>query len=135
MSRPRALWRSPLPGPAPARVLWSAAALWVAPMLPGLGCLGAVMLVPGEPALALWAIGMALVFSPLLSWIGWVLALPAALWLVQRGGFGWGQAALVGSAAGALAGQVVDSPAALPFGILALLALRWLAFGPAPTQD
>ncbi|HMO08036.1 MAG TPA: hypothetical protein PKD10_10370 [Paracoccaceae bacterium] len=124
------LARSPLPAPPLRRVLWSAAILWVAPMLPGALCLGTMMLVGGDTGMAIGSVGLALVFAPMVSWIGWALALPPALWLMRRGEFGWMQAALTGAAAGMIAGWIVSGDLAIPVGIVSIVALRGLVSGP-----
>jgi glucose-6-phosphate-specific signal transduction histidine kinase len=65
-----------------------------------------------------------LVLSPLFSWIGWLIALPP-VWLALRfGWFGWLSAAAIGAAAGGVAGEIAGTALALPFGLVALVALR-----------
>lgn len=118
------LWRSPLPAPAWQALAAAAGVVWALPAAIGAALLGLAWLLGDAGGLGLWAIGLALMFSPALSWAGWVLALPAAGWLAGRGRFGWGQAALVGIVAGAIAGKLVDSGLALPFGLVSLLAFR-----------
>lgn len=121
-----ALWASP-PGVLAriAPLLATAAILWAAPVLLGALLYGVATLAsPGEAALGLLAIAIALIFSPLLSWIGWAFALPAVWLLLRRGMFGWLPAGIVGLASGAVAGALTDSAVAIPFAILSLLALR-----------
>ena len=119
--------------PLPWRQLLAATGvLWLAPMALGLCGLAIFMAFSrglgdqmyGELALSLWAISYALLLSPAFSWVGWVIALPAVAFALGRGWFGWGPAALIGITAGTVAGAVVESDLALPFAILALLALR-----------
>jgi hypothetical protein len=77
-----------------------------------------------EAALVPWAISYALLFSPAFSWVGWILALPPVTLALWRGWFGWISAGLIGAGAGALAGALVDTELALPFGVVGLVALR-----------
>ena len=106
--------------------------LWLAPVtlgLVGLFIFATISKVSddfesADALLALWFYSYALLLSPLFSWIGWLLALPPVALALKRGWFGWGAAMMIGAAAGALAGAVADTELALPFGILALLALR-----------
>jgi len=117
-----------------ARLLGSVAALWVAPVALGLAGLmlfiAANRLLDGQGGadivLGLWFFSYALVLSPVFSWVGWLIALPPVALAVHRGWFGWGAAALIGAAAGSIAGAAVETEIALPFGVLALLALRAL---------
>ncbi|MFN4157520.1 MAG: hypothetical protein ACK4GO_03820 [Gemmobacter sp.] len=134
MSLRATLLHSP-PTPGAGRLLVTAALVWAAPAALGL-CLmtGALLLGRLQPdlALPLWAIAAALLFSPLLSWIGWVLALPAVWLLLDRGRFGWLPAALIGLLAGAIAAAITDSELATGFGLVSLLALRALLPRTAP---
>lgn len=108
-----------------APLVSTAVLLWAAPVAIG-GVLYAlaVLIGPGEGTFGLLAISVALFFSPLLSWIGWIVALPAVWVLLSRGLFGWLPAAATGLAAGAIAGAITDSEIAIPFGLVAILALR-----------
>lgn len=108
-------------------VLLSCFLLWIAPV--GLGLVGLALAVPigrlwAEPGLELWFIASALIFSPLYSWIGWLIALPPVMLALWQGWFGWAAALLIGAGSGLLAGALADTEIALPFGILALLVLR-----------
>ncbi|MGO4909067.1 hypothetical protein ACEN2J_12150 [Pseudorhodobacter sp. W20_MBD10_FR17] len=125
------LLRSSPQRPVPKSVvLGSMAVLWGAPCVMG-WMLAAVLMasksvVPAEVQLTLFGMVYLLVFSPLFSWVGWLLALPLIWFLLRDGWFGWASAVLVGLVVGAVAGGLVDTPAALPFGVVALLALRAL---------
>jgi hypothetical protein len=124
--RAGSLPQRPLPWRA---LLASAAALWLAPVLPGLLGLGLFLALGqalGEAALALWAASMALCLSPLFSWIGWLIALPAVALALRAGWFGWAGALAIGAGAGFLAGEAAQSDLGLPFGLVAILALRAL---------
>ena len=101
--------------------------LWLAPVALGGGCLALFGMIGGgggTAGIAFWAAGMALLLSPLFSWAGWVIALPAAWALMAQGWFGWLPAAALGLAAGAMAGALMDSTLGTPFGVAAMLALR-----------
>jgi hypothetical protein len=103
----------------------TAVLLWAAPVALG-GVLYAIAVAAGtgEGALGILTIAIVLIFSPILSWIGWVVALPAVWWLLTRGMFGWLPALATGLGAGAIAGAITDSELAIPYGIVSLLALR-----------
>ena len=125
-----ALWRSrpqvPLRWPV---LLASVAALWLAPIAVGRMGLGLFFVfgkVWADLGLGVWFVANALTFSPLFSWIGWLIALPMIWLALGRGWFGWAAAALIGAAAGAIAGELAATELALPFGFAALLALRLL---------
>ncbi len=111
-----------------SQLVLAMAALWLAPV--GIGLLGLALtygfgwLITSEAALGLWLSAYALLMSPLFSWIGWLIALPAVMLVLHRGWFGWASAALVGIAAGASAGALAETAIALPFGLVAILALR-----------
>lgn len=114
------------PLPLGTLVLWTAV-LWLAPLLVGLIGLGMFMAIGktwADAGLGVWFVANALFFSPLFSWIGWLIALPMVALALQRGWFGWGPAAGIGAAAGAMAGAVADTEIALPFGLIAVLILR-----------
>jgi hypothetical protein len=125
------LLRSAPQRPVPKSVLFgSMAVLWGAPCVMG-WMLAAVLMasksvVPAEVQLTLFGMVYLLVFSPLFSWVGWLLALPLIWFLLRDGWFGWVCAALIGLVVGTVAGGLVDSSAALPFGVVALLGLRAL---------
>jgi glucose-6-phosphate-specific signal transduction histidine kinase len=87
-----------------------------------------------EAALLVWALAYALLFSPVFSWIGWILALPAVTLALRFGWFGWLSAALIGAIAGAVAGEALQIEAAPAFGLVALLCLRALLGRRLPLQ-
>ena len=123
-----ALIRSTPQNPVPLQpLLLSVVALWLAPVLvgfAGLAMYGLIGKTWAEFGLGVWFVANALAFSPLFSWVGWLIALPAIWAALRLGWFGWLGALAIGAAAGAIATEVVQTPAALPFGIGALLALR-----------
>ena len=96
-----------------------------------------------HPLVALFVTGYILLFSPMFSWLGIILALPA-VWLLLRGGAGgWASFALLGAGAGTLAGLLIPGFLTLMaslFGLLAALAFRWVlalrrpeVFSPQPS--
>ena len=122
------LLRSPPLHPVPLPpLLLSVAALWLAPVL--VGVLGLTMFFVigktwAELGLGVWFFANALTFSPLFSWVGWLIALPPVWAALRLGWFGWIGALAIGAVAGSVAGALVDTEVALPFGIAALLVLR-----------
>ena len=110
------------------QLLGAMGALWLAPVALGLAGLGAFAalgrVLQAETGYALWFGATALALSPAFSWIGWLIALPAVALALSRGWFGWLTAALIGAIAGSVAGAIAETTIALPFGLLALLALR-----------
>lgn len=108
-------------------LLLAMAGLWIAPVLVGLFGLAMFLLIGktyGEMGLGIWFFANALTFSPLFSWVGWLIALPMLALALRWGWFGWAPAAGLGALAGAMAGAIADTDIALPFGIVAVLALR-----------
>lgn len=114
------------PGWGPLVIL--AAVLWIAPGLVGglLLALSRLVIAGVGPLGDLWAIAAILTLSPMFSWMGWVLALPAAWWLSRKGWFGWLPAAATGYVSGLLAGQVMGGEVAPWFGLVSLILLRAL---------
>ncbi|MBD3763532.1 MAG: hypothetical protein IE927_02040 [Rhodobacterales bacterium] len=111
----------------PGGLLLAGATLWLAPVAAGLVLLAVFALVgdwAGVTGLALWAAGMALVLSPVFSWIGWLIALPATALLLRQGWFGWLPAAALGAVAGLLAAEVAQSELAPWFGLVSVTGLR-----------
>jgi hypothetical protein len=101
--------------------------VWIAPV--GLGLAVLVLAMPigrlsADLGLGLWFLASLFVFSPLYSWIGWLIALPSVLLALRQGWFGWGVAFLIGGASGLIAGALAETEVALPFGMAALLTLR-----------
>jgi hypothetical protein len=121
-------FRSQPQQPVPWRLLLlSVLVLWIAPI--GVGLVGLLIFflistVSAEFGLLIWFSATALTFSPLFSWIGWLIALPPVALALRLGWFGWVEALLIGAAAGAVAGGLAEIEAALPFGMGALLVLR-----------
>jgi hypothetical protein len=114
------------PVPLPPLLL-AVAALWAAPVLIGLFGLAMYMVIGrtwADLGLGVWFAANALTFSPLFSWIGWLLALPPVWAALRLGWFGWLPALAIGAAAGAIAGEMAQTEIALPFGIVALVMLR-----------
>lgn len=114
--------------PVPWRsLLVSVGVLWIAPVLVGFAGLLLFALFGqtyGDYGLYVWFAANALTFSPLFSWVGWLIALPIIWLALAWGWFGWLPAAAIGALAGSAAGALADTDIALPFGIVALLALR-----------
>ncbi|MDN5785589.1 hypothetical protein [Pseudorhodobacter sp.] len=123
-------FRSDPQRPVPNGVLFTGiAVIWGAPCVAG-WMLVAVLLatksvVAAEMQLTLYGLVYLLIFSPLFSWVGWILAAPLLWFMLRDGGFGWLSAALLGLLIGAIGGSIVGTVAAAPFGLLAILALRW----------
>ena len=114
------IWRSRVGGHR--LVGWSdlavaALAAWVVPMVPGLALMAMVPvmgLIPasaGEPALLAGTLGVALVFSPLLSWVGLLIGVPLSVLCLARGWFGWGVALAVGAMSAGIAAGALDMAA------------------------
>ncbi|RUS58565.1 hypothetical protein EGN72_16635 [Pseudorhodobacter sp. E13] len=125
------LFRSAPQDPVPKTLFFGGiAALWAAPLL--LGWLFSALAPMAKPFLSseaqlyLYGWTYLLFFSPLFSWVGWLVAAPLLWVMLRHGWFGWASAAALGAAAGAIAGALTSSAAALPFGLVALLCLRAL---------
>lgn len=120
---------------------WLAALLvvWIAPALLGAGLVGLGMLFGGpefreaadagasQALIVLFLLGYVLLFSPVLSWIGLLIALPLVWMLLRFGLAGWLNMASMGAIAGLLAaGAVQGFHPLLPmvFGTLAALGFR-----------
>jgi hypothetical protein len=86
------------------------------------GLFGTVAL--GSGGMMLWAATMLLLMSPVLSWLGLVLAGPIVAALMERGWFGWTPALVLGLAVGALTAWLMDHELALSFGAALITALR-----------
>lgn len=74
--------------------------------------------------LLFWMIATVMLFSPLYSWVGFVLAVPAIRALQRRGRFGWGQTVLLAAGISVMLAALLDLPAALWFGVPLLLVMR-----------
>ena len=88
-----------------------------------------------HPLAALYVIGYILLFAPVLSWAGVLLALAPVWWLLRRGAGGWASFATLGLAAGTVAGTLFQGFApgiAAAYGVLAALVFRWIFFGLHP---
>ena len=123
-----ALIRSRPQTPVPWQsLLLAVATLWLAPVLVGfvgLAMYGLIGKTWAEFGLGVWFVANALAFSPLFSWVGWLIALPPVWAVLRFGWFGWLGALGIGAAAGGLAGEIAQTAAALPFGMVAILILR-----------
>lgn len=128
------LWRS---GPAPSPQGWLLAALigwgWSVPV--GLVCwlaASAIGAVDSDLALALLGPALFLTFAPVYSWIGLLLALPAAVLAARRGLFGPASAVLIGLLAGAAGARLLGGTSEVltaPFGAVTLLIVWAVARG------
>lgn len=78
----------------------------------------------GELGLMVWATSILLLASPLLSWLGLVLAAPFVAMLMDRGWFGWIPATLLGLLCGGVVAYLMENTLALSFGAMLLVALR-----------
>ena len=82
-----------------------------------------------HPLMLLFVTGYIFLFSPVFSWLGILLALPAVWLLLRWGAGGWASFALLGAGAGTLAGLLIPGFLTLMaslFGLLAALAFRWV---------
>jgi len=121
------LWRS-----SGAVASWSALALTATmacgtPMLLGGLAMIASAVMDGfgtDWQLLFWMIATVMLFSPLYSWVGFVLAVPAIRALQRRGRFGWGQTVLLAAGISVMLAALLDLPAALWFGVPLLLVMR-----------
>lgn len=124
-----ALFRTAPQRPVPKSLLFgSMAVVWGAPCVAGWMLAACVLagkgLLSAEAQLSLYGIVYLLIFSPVFSWIGWLLALPLVWFLLRDGWFGWVSAILVGLVIGAITGGLIGTNVALPFGGAAMLGLR-----------
>lgn len=121
------LWRS-----SGAVASWSALLLTATlacgtPMVLGLGGMVGSALLDGLGAprqMEIWVVATVLLFSPLYSWIGFALAVPAIRALQRRGRYGWGQTVLLAAGISVMLAVAMDLPAALWFGVPLLLVMR-----------
>ncbi len=115
-----------LAGIRPAALLLSALAACGLPVPLGMAL---VFVIPALPSPAdAWAmiLGTLLMFSPVLSWIGFAVAAPLQWLLLRRGWYGYGSAAALGLGIGAALAGPLDTEAALWLGAPLLLAQRAL---------
>lgn len=138
-----AVWRSQ---PAGDRLLnrrdWALASVvvWLGTVPLGLGLAGLAYLAsagvsPPDPVelprllVALYLLGYLLIFSPILSWVGVLLALAPVWWLLRNGAGGWGSFAALGLGAGGVAGALFHGVViAAAWGLLAALCFRRILF-------
>ena len=81
-----------------------------------------------HPVLALFLLGYVLLFSPMFSWAGLVVAIAPAWGLLRLGRGGWASFLALGLLAGGLAGamfQGFSGAMGAVFGMIAALAFRW----------
>ena len=78
----------------------------------------------GELGLMAWAASVLLLLSPMLSWLGLVLAAPFVAMLLDRGWFGWIPALALGMACGGVVAYLMGNALALSFGAALLVSLR-----------
>ncbi|MDO9526403.1 MAG: hypothetical protein Q7J57_12855 [Gemmobacter sp.] len=107
---------------------------WVAPMVPGLALMALAPILPNEAALFASALGLALAFSPIASWVGLIIGVPLSVLCLAKGRFGWAVAPLVGLVSGAFAAQVVGvgDGIAGPLGAVAAVVFRAVLAGMKP---
>lgn len=115
----------------------SIALIYLGPMALGLGVLAlayvaGLALPEGSGLLAsLYIGGFILFFSPILSWVGLLVALPLAAVLMARGVAGWGSFAVLGLIVGGVAGAALGDGylfIAPLFGVLAAVTFRAIFF-------
>ena len=117
-----AVWA--LPVPVGAGLLMLALALG---QLTGLDGTGA----PVHPLVAIHLTGWVMLFSPVLSWLGLLPALPVAGWMLRSGRGGWASFALLGLLAGVVGSWMApgfSSLVAALWGLLAALVFRKMVF-------
>ncbi|MFN4128776.1 MAG: hypothetical protein ACK4GC_03015 [Paracoccaceae bacterium] len=109
-------------------LLMAAAAAVLLPSAVGIVCLGVFRavdrIVPSGFGMALWAVGTALMLSPLLSLAGMILTLPVASLLIRLGWFGWLPAAATGLVFGGVIGAMMEFPSGAWAGAAIVLILR-----------
>lgn len=81
----------------------------------------------GELGLVIWAASILLLASPLLSWVGLVLAAPFVAMLMDRGWFGWIPATVLGLLCGAVVAWLMGNALGLSFGAMLLVSFRAIA--------
>jgi hypothetical protein len=78
----------------------------------------------GSAGMMMWAATILLLMSPVLSWLGLVLAGSVVSALMDRGWFGWIPAIVLGLLVGSLIAWLMDHELAISFGAFLILALR-----------
>lgn len=81
----------------------------------------------GELGLMTWAASVLLLASPLLSWLGLVLAAPFVAMLMDRGWFGWIPATALGLLCGGVVAWLMGNALGLSFGAMLLVSFRAVA--------
>lgn len=121
------LWRSSGAVASWSALLLTAALACATPMVLGLAGMVGTALLDGLGAsrqMEIWVVATVLLFSPLYSWIGFALAVPAIRALQRHGRFGWGQTVLLAAGISAMLAAALGLPAALWFGVPLLLVMR-----------
>lgn len=102
--------------------------VWLLPSVVAALALGAQKLLGmpqwGGRYLLLWASTFLMLLSPVLSWLGLILAAPIVAVLMDRGWFGWIPALLLGVAAGTVIALLMGHGMAISFGAMLLVMLR-----------
>ncbi len=80
----------------------------------------------GAGGMMAWAASMLLLMSPVLSWLGLVLAGPIVAALMDRGWFGWIPALILGLIVGGITAWLMEHEVALSFGAFLVVGLRAL---------
>ena len=81
-----------------------------------------------ESVAGFFAFSLIAVFAPILSWIGFLVALPIILLVLRQGWGGWGSFVLGGLTVGALIAFLIGGGSELvvvPIGVLSALTWRW----------
>jgi len=138
-----AAWRS---RPAGDRLLswrdWAVASVlvWLGPAPMALALLALTHLVSAgfgwsvsaqntHPLSMLYILGYILLFAPVLSWTGLLVALGPVWWLLRKGAGGWASFAVLGLVTGAVVGGALQGAvSAAVFGLPAALVFRWILF-------
>lgn len=101
---------------------------WLAPSVVAVLALGVQKLLGtpswGDRYLLLWASTYLMILSPILSWLGLILAAPIVAAMMDRGWFGWIPALVLGVAAGCVIAVLMGHAVAISFGAMLLIMLR-----------
>lgn len=109
------------------RLLLALVLAWIAPSIIAAALLAQYLAntpAMGAPGLMVWAMSVLLLMSPVLSWLGLLLAAPFVAALMDRGWFGWIPALCLGLICGGLIAFLMDTTVALSFGAAQIAALR-----------